>query len=94
MRNAAERNAINSPIQGTAADLIKIAMGKIGKTIEKQKLKTRLLLQVHDELIFDLWRKEEEEAKSMVIDAMENALPLNVPLQVNIGIGRHWLEAH
>lgn len=94
VRNAVERNAVNSPIQGTAADLIKIAMGKIGKTIEKQNLKTRLLLQVHDELIFDLWRKEEEEAKSIVINAMENALPLNVPLQVNIGIGRHWLEAH
>ena len=94
IRNAAERNAVNSPIQGTAADLIKIAMGKIGKTIEKRKLKTRLLLQVHDELIFDLWRKEEEEAKSIVINAMENALPLSVPLQVNIGIGRHWLEAH
>ena len=94
VRNAAERNAINSPIQGTAADLIKIAMGKIGKAIEKRNLKTRLLLQVHDELIFDLWREEEEEAKSMVIDAMENALPLSVPLQVNIGIGRHWLEAH
>lgn len=94
VRNAAERNAVNSPIQGTAADLIKIAMGKIGKAIEEQKLKTRLLLQVHDELIFDLWREEEEEAKSIVIDAMENALPLSVPLKVNIGIGRHWLEAH
>lgn len=94
VRNAAERNAVNSPIQGTAADLIKIAMGKIGKAIEERKLKTRLLLQVHDELIFDLWREEEEEAKSMVIDTMENALPLSVPLEVNIGIGRHWLEAH
>ena len=94
VRNAAERNAVNSPIQGTAADLIKIAMGKIGKTIEKRNLKTRLLLQVHDELIFDLWREEEKEAKSMVIDAMENALPLSVPLEINIGIGRHWLEAH
>ena len=94
IRKAAERNAINSPIQGTAADLIKIAMGKIGKTIEKRNLKTRLLLQVHDELIFDLWRKEEKEAKSIVINAMEKALPLNVPLQVNIGIGCHWLEAH
>ena len=94
VRGAAERNAVNSPIQGTAADLIKIAMGKIGKAIEERKLKTRLLLQIHDELIFDLWREEEEEAKSLVIDAMENALPLSVPLEVNIGIGRHWLEAH
>ena len=94
VRGAAERNAVNSPIQGTAADLIKIAMGKIGKAIEERKLKTRLLLQIHDELIFDLWREEEEEAKLLVIDAMENALPLSVPLEVNIGIGRHWLEAH
>ncbi|MCS1409021.1 MAG: DNA polymerase I [Verrucomicrobia subdivision 3 bacterium] len=94
VRRAAERNAINSPIQGTAADLIKRAMARIGRAIEDRGLRTRLLLQVHDELIFDLWAAEAAEAKELVADAMKNALTLSVPLEVEIGTGRHWLEAH
>jgi len=94
VRSGAERNAINSPIQGTAADMIKIAMARIAKVIEERGLKTRLLLQVHDELVFDLWEPEEVEVRSLVEEQMKTALPLSVGLEVEIGTGETWLEAH
>ncbi len=94
VRGAAERNAINTPIQGTAADMIKIAMARIHAEIGKRGLKSRLLLQVHDELVFDLFVPEEAELSALVADLMKTALPLPVPIEVEIGTGAHWLEAH
>ena len=94
VRGGAERNAINSPIQGTAADMIKIAMTRVGTAIKERGLKTRLLLQVHDELVFDLWEGEENEVKTLVGDLMRSALPMDVPIEVEIGTGENWLEAH
>ena len=94
VRGAAERNAINSPIQGTAADMIKIAMSRIGSALDERGLKTRLLLQVHDELVFDVWEEEEAEVRELVAEAMKSALPMDVSLEVEIGVGMNWLEAH
>jgi DNA polymerase-1 len=93
-RKGAERNAINAPIQGTAADMIKIAMHKIYAELEARDLKTRMLLQVHDELVFDLHRDEAEVVPSLVEEAMKTAIPMSVPLAVESGIGNTWLEAH
>jgi DNA polymerase-1 len=95
VRAAAERNAINMPIQGSSADLIKIAMVKIARVQREEKWRTRLILTVHDELVFDLYRPEEERVVEAVRDAMKHALPeLKVPILVETGIGAHWLEAH
>ena len=94
MRGFAERNAINAPIQGSAADIIKLAMIKIDKEFSKQKLQSRMLLQVHDELIFDLYKPEQEVVMKLVKDCMENALKFEVPLTVEMGIADNWLEAH
>ncbi len=95
VRSQAERNAINSPIQGSAADMIKMAMIDIHHEIKNRKLKSRMLLQVHDELVFDLFKMEEAEMKSMVEDKMKHALPdLPVPIEVGMGVGINWLEAH
>lgn len=96
VRGFAERNAINSPIQGTAADMIKLAMIKIHKSIESKKLKSKMILQVHDELVFDVLKEESEVMKSLVIDCMQNALqlPNNVPVLAEAGFGNNWLEAH
>ena len=94
MRGAAERNAINAPIQGTAADIIKIAMIKIDEKLCKRKMKSRMILQVHDELIFDMHSDEEQELRIIVEDSMSKACSLEVPLVVDIGVGAHWLEAH
>jgi DNA polymerase-1 len=94
VRGAAERNAINAPIQGTAADMIKLAMVRIGQELNRKKLKTRMLLQVHDELVFDLYKPEEKEVRELVADRMQNALPLEVPIVVEMGVGKNWLEAH
>lgn len=94
VRSAAERNAINAPIQGTAADMIKVAMINVQREIERRKLRTRMLLQVHDELVFDLYRLEEAEVRNMVEEKMKTALPLEVPIEVEIGVGKTWLEAH
>lgn len=93
VRGIAERNAINSPIQGTAADIIKIAMNRI-HTLLLGKYKTRMILQVHDELVFDVYQSELEEIISIVKEEMENAASLSVPLEVDIGYGKNWLEAH
>ena len=95
VRSQAERNAINSPIQGSAADMIKMAMIDVHNEIKKRKLKSRMLLQVHDELVFDLYKPEEKELQSLVEDKMKNAIPgLPVPIEVGVGSGINWLEAH
>jgi len=94
VRNGAERNAINAPIQGSAADMIKIAMINIQREIERRNLKTRMLLQVHDELVFDLFEPEEKEVRALVEDKMKNAIALEVPIEVEMGVGQNWLEAH
>jgi DNA polymerase-1 len=94
MRASAERNAINAPIQGTAADIIKIAMIEISKKMSEEKLKSKMLLQIHDELIFDTLIEEKDKLKSIVESCMVNASRLDVPLVVDIGLGNNWLEAH
>jgi DNA polymerase-1 len=94
VRAGAERNAINAPIQGSAADMIKIAMVRIQVEIEKRRLRSRLLLQVHDELVFDLFIPERDELSALVEDHMRTAIALEVPIVVELGVGRTWLEAH
>jgi DNA polymerase-1 len=95
VRAAAERNAINMPIQGSSADLIKIAMVQIARAAREEKWRTKLLLQVHDELVFDLYLPEKERVLEIVQDRMKNALPdLRVPIVVETGLGANWLEAH
>lgn len=94
VRQFEERVAINMPIQGTAADIIKIAMVKIFRELNKRKVKSKMLLQVHDELIFDLHKDEIDELKALIIDTMENAFKLKVPLSVDSGLGENWLDAH
>jgi DNA polymerase-1 len=95
VRAGAERNAINMPIQGSSADLLKLAMVKIARVAREEKWRTKLLLTVHDELVFDLYRPEEKRVVEAVRDAMKHALPeLKVPILVETGVGAHWLEAH
>jgi DNA polymerase I len=94
VRGAAERNAINAPIQGTAADMIKLAMVAIHRELAGRSLKTRMLLQVHDELVFDLYLPEEKEVLPLVEEKMKAAIPLAVPMVVEMGVGENWLEAH
>jgi DNA polymerase-1 len=94
VRSAAERTAINTPIQGTAADMIKLAMVKVDKALKNQQLATRMVLQVHDELVFDLVCGEESAVIELVEDCMKTALPLDVPIVVETGVGKSWLEAH
>ncbi|MBI3191646.1 MAG: DNA polymerase I, partial [Pedosphaera parvula] len=94
IRGAAERNAINSPIQGTAADMIKIAMARIHRHLMEEGFRSRMLLQVHDELVFDLYRPEKEALLPMVEREMKSALPMRVPIAVEMGIGKNWLDAH
>lgn len=93
-RGFAERNAINAPIQGSAADIIKIAMINIHNWLLKEKLRTRMTMQVHDELVFDLHKEEVDFVKENVVKLMANAVQLEVPMEVEIGIGENWLEAH
>jgi DNA polymerase-1 len=94
IRGSAERNAINAPIQGTAADMIKLAMVNIHRELERQKLQTRMLLQVHDELVFDLFQPEEKALREIVEQKMKTAIPMDVRIDVEIGVGDNWLEAH
>ena len=94
VRGGAERNAVNAPIQGSAADIIKIAMIRIHNQLQAQKLQTRMLLQVHDELVFDVPKTELELVKPLIKDAMENAFTLAVPLVADLGVGNNWLDAH
>lgn len=93
-RQFAERNAINAPIQGSAADIIKVAMISIHRWLQQEKLKTKMILQVHDELVFDLHQDEQVLVKSKVIELMKTAVILDVPMEVEVGIGKNWLEAH
>ncbi|HBK70078.1 MAG TPA: DNA polymerase I, partial [Flavobacteriaceae bacterium] len=94
VRGAAERNAVNAPIQGSAADIIKLAMINIYKRFQKENFKSKMLLQVHDELVFDAHKDELETIKPIIKQEMENAFKLAVPLDVEIGVGENWLEAH
>ena len=94
VRGAAERNAVNAPIQGSAADIIKIAMIRIHKAFAAQQLQSKMLLQVHDELVFDVLESELEVVKQIVKSEMEGAASLTVPLEVEMGVGKNWLEAH
>lgn len=94
VRGAAERNAVNAPIQGSAADIIKIAMISIHKKLKEGNFKTKMLLQVHDELVFDAHKEELEAVKTMIKNEMENAFKMEVPLDVELGVGQNWLEAH
>lgn len=94
VRGFAERNAINAPIQGSAADIIKIAMINIHNWLEEENLKTKMILQVHDELVFDAHNDELELLKAKIPELMKNAVQLAVPLEVEIGTGKNWLEAH
>jgi len=94
IRGASERNAVNAPIQGSAADIIKLAMISIQKEIRSGKWKSRMLLQVHDELVFDVPKLELEAFKIVVKEKMENAFKIDVPLIVDVGVGTNWLEAH
>jgi DNA polymerase-1 len=94
VRGAAERNAINAPIQGSAADIIKLAMIAIQNKLDKESWQSKMLLQVHDELVFDVPKEEVVALQAMIKNEMENAFSLDVPLMVDIGIGSNWLEAH
>ena len=94
VRGGAERNAVNAPIQGSAADIIKIAMISIYKKLSSENWKSKMLLQVHDELVFDVHNSELEKIQTLIKHEMENAFKLDVPLEVEIGVGKNWLEAH
>ena len=95
LRGHAERNAINTPVQGSAADMIKLAMIDIHAAMQERGMQSMMTLQVHDELVFDALKSEEEELKALVIDKMQSALPgLKVPIIAEVGLGSNWLEAH
>jgi DNA polymerase-1 len=94
VRGMAERNAINAPIQGSAADIIKVAMINIWNQLKKHKLQSKMILQVHDELNFDVWMNELDQVKEIVKYEMENAVNIGVPLTVEINAGDNWLDAH
>jgi DNA polymerase I len=93
-RGYAERNAINYPIQGSAADIIKVAMVNIHRRLHDEGLRTRMVIQVHDELVFEIPDGELERARELIRAEMEGAVTLEVPLAVDIGVGRNWSEAH
>lgn len=94
VRQFEERVAINMPIQGTAADMIKLAMINVYNALEKKKFKSKMILQVHDELVLDVHKNELDDIIPLVVELMENAMPLNVPVKVEYGTGENWLEAH
>ena len=94
VRGFAERNAINAPIQGTAADIIKVAMIRIHRRFQQEGLRSKMILQVHDELNFSVYPEEKGRVEAIVLEEMQNALPLNVPLVADCGFGQNWLEAH
>ena len=94
VRSGAERNAVNAPIQGSAADIIKLAMINIYSRFKQENFKSKMLLQVHDELVFDVYKDELETVKPIIKYEMENAFKMSVPLDVEMGTGYNWLEAH
>ena len=94
VRALAERNAVNAPIQGTAADIIKLAMVRMAERMQEAGLQSRMVLQIHDELLFDAIPSEAETLKALVVEVMENVIPLSVPLTVECSAGTNWLEAH
>ena len=94
LRALAERNAVNAPIQGTSADIIKMAMIEVDKSMTQAGLKSRMVLQIHDELVFDAVGEEIDELRGIVIDKMENVVKLSVPITVECNYGKNWLEAH
>lgn len=94
VRGYAERFAINAPIQGTAADLIKLAMIRIAARMERESLRAKMILQVHDELNFSVLPEEKEQLERLVLEEMQNVYPLSVPLMADSGWGENWLEAH
>ena len=94
VREFAERNAINTPIQGTAADLIKVAMIRISDRFKKEKLQSKMIMQVHDELVFEAPSDETDRVKAIICEEMEKAIELDVPIKVDVGVGANWLEAH
>ena len=94
IRGNAERQAINMPIQGTSADMIKLAMIHIHRAIQDSESKMKMLLQVHDELVFEAPENEIEKGKKLIVEGMKNALQLSVPVEVEINAGKNWLEAH
>jgi DNA polymerase-1 len=93
-RQAAERAAINAPMQGTAADLIKLAMIQVQQSLEEKGLRSRLVLQVHDELVLEVPQEEVEILRTLLPEKMENVAQLSVPLIVDVGVGDNWDEAH
>ncbi|MBO5940016.1 MAG: DNA polymerase I [Kiritimatiellae bacterium] len=93
-RMAAERDAINTPVQGTAADLIKLAMVRVSRALKQAGLKAKMILQIHDELLFDAPKNEVEQVKEIAVREMTRAMDLDVPLEVSVGVGANWLEAH
>jgi len=96
VRGFAERNAINSPIQGSAADMIKLAMIRVHNEMKKKHWESKMILQVHDELVFDAVEAELPELKALILNCMTSAmvLPNEVPVEAEIGVGKNWLEAH
>jgi len=94
VRSFAERNAVNAPIQGTAADIIKIAMVNIARSFKEQNLKAQMIMQVHDELNFNVPLSEVDRVREIVIREMQNVVHLSVPLIVECGVGSNWLDAH
>ena len=94
LRSAAERLAMNSPLQGTAADMLKLAMIRVYRLLREGLYRTKMLLTVHDEIVFDLYRDEQETVVPLIADAMRTALPMKVPIVVEMGVGENWLEAH
>ena len=93
-RGAAERDAINTPIQGSAADLIKIAMVRVDRALRERRLRTKMVLQIHDELVFDVPEEEVDEVVELARREMTGAYDFGVPLEVGVGVGRSWLDAH
>jgi len=94
MRGFAERNAINAPIQGSAADMIKVAMINVHNWMKKEKLKSKMIMQVHDELVFDAHKSEIDLLTTKVDEFMKTAIQLEVPMEIGLGRGNNWLEAH
>jgi DNA polymerase-1 len=94
VRGYAERNAINAPIQGSAADIIKVAMAKIDKRMQAEGLRSKMILQVHDELNFSVLPEEKERLRTIVVEEMQSAYQMQVPLLADCGWGANWLEAH